>query len=125
MFCHCTLFRFIQLYVYLLFFDITSIDLLLCQTYALLHSPIIRYMPRAFRSDLSLADLSNCPVFLFGIQTVLILRYTKNGQDVKVHGIYQIQCQCSQVYVRQSGSDIVVRCTEYMRNGWMNLRSGW
>jgi len=52
-----------------------------------------------------------------------MLRSTKDGQEVKVHGIYQIQCQCSQVYVRQSGRNIEVRCTEYMRNGWINLRS--
>jgi len=54
-----------------------------------------------------------------------MLRFAKYGPDVKIHGIYQIQCQCGQVYVRQSRRDIEVRCTEYMRNGWMNLRSGW
>jgi hypothetical protein len=54
-----------------------------------------------------------------------MLRFTKDGPDMMVHGIYQIQCKCGQVYVRESGRDIEVRCTEYMRNGWMNLRSGW
>jgi hypothetical protein len=54
-----------------------------------------------------------------------MLRFTKDGPDVMVIGIYQIKCQCGHVYVRQSGWDIEGRCTEYMRNGRTNLRSGW
>jgi hypothetical protein len=54
-----------------------------------------------------------------------MLRFTKDGPDVKFHGTYQIQCQCSQVHVGQSGRYIEVRCTEYMRYDWMNLRCGW
>lgn len=50
-----------------------------------------------------------------------MLRFTKDGPDVKVHGIYQIQCQCGQVYVRLSRRNTEVRCREYMRNGWMSL----
>jgi len=54
-----------------------------------------------------------------------MLGFTKDDQDVKFHGIYQIKCQCGLLYVRKSERNIEVRCTEYIRNGWMNLRSWW
>jgi len=54
-----------------------------------------------------------------------MLGFTKDDQDVKFHGIYQIKCQCGQQYVRKSRRNIEERCTEYMRNGWMILRRWW
>jgi hypothetical protein len=54
-----------------------------------------------------------------------MLGLTKDEQDVKFRGMYQIKYHCGQLYVRKSRRNIEVRYSEYTKNGWMNLRSWW
>lgn len=46
-------------------------------------------------------------------QTMHLFRPAKDALGPKASGIYCIPCDCSQVYMRQTGSSIKVSCKEY------------
>jgi hypothetical protein len=45
-----------------------------------------------------------------------MLRPVKDDLGLKVHGVYQILCECGRVYVGQTGRSIEARYKEHMRH---------
>jgi hypothetical protein len=49
------------------------------------------------------------------VKNIHMLRPIKDKQGLKVAGIYCVPCECSKVYVGQTGTSIKTRCKEHLR----------